>query len=69
MGNAVFLVELSAINLYSNLMVWKFVMMAKNDASVKSSLPPGFWSVGIVFWPFFGLLAVASKFRNLKNLI
>jgi hypothetical protein len=31
------------------------------DASVKSILPPQFWSVGIVFAAFFGLLTVASK--------
>jgi hypothetical protein len=33
----------------------------KMDASVKSTLPPRFWSVGSAFAAFFGLLAVASK--------
>ena len=33
------------------------------DASVKSFLTPRFWSVVIVFAPFFGLLAVASGLR------
>ncbi len=32
------------------------------DASVKSTLPPRFWGVGIVFAAFFGLLTVASPF-------
>jgi hypothetical protein len=38
---------------------------AKYDASVKSILPPQFWSVGIVFAVFFGLLTVASNYELL----
>ena len=33
------------------------------DASVKSTLPPRFWSVATVFAAFFGLLTVASIWR------
>jgi len=34
------------------------------DASVKSSLPLRFWSVGSAFAGFFGLLAIASKMNS-----
>jgi hypothetical protein len=46
--------------------------MGKMDASVKSTLPPQFWSIGVVFAAFFGLLTVASKWtpkKKLKNII
>ena len=39
--------------------------LANEDASVKSTLPPRFWSVDIVFAAFFGLLAVTSMNRVL----
>jgi len=38
------------------------------DASVKSILPPRFWSVGVVFAAFFGLLTVASKCYGIFSL-
>jgi len=40
--------------------LWATRFFDSEDASVKSILPPQFWSVGIVFVAFFGLLAVAS---------
>ena len=36
----------------------KMALFGNKDASVKSTLPPRFWSVGIAFAAFFGLLAV-----------
>jgi len=39
-------------------------LWSKNDASVKNTLPPRFWSVGIVFVTFVGLLAVVSKIKS-----
>jgi hypothetical protein len=44
-----------------NTVFWTFGGCIKTDASVKSTLPPRFWGVGIVFATFFGLLTVASK--------
>jgi hypothetical protein len=35
--------------------------LSRRDASVKSTLPTRFWSVGVVFAAFFGLLTVASE--------
>jgi hypothetical protein len=40
------------------------VQIVTIDASVKSTLPPRFWGVGIVFAAFFGLLTVASRLRK-----
>jgi hypothetical protein len=40
----------------------------KTDASVKSTLPPRFWGVGVVFEAFYGLLAVASKLYRRERL-
>ncbi|MCK5271004.1 MAG: hypothetical protein KAJ52_00440 [Sedimentisphaerales bacterium] len=37
------------------------IILHRIDASVKSTLPPRFWSVAVVFAAFFGLLAVASE--------
>ena len=41
--------------------VQKRGILHNTDASVKSTLPPRFWSVATVFATFFGLLAVASE--------
>ena len=42
-------------------------LTAKFDASVKTSLPTRFCSVGTVSAPFFGLLAVASNSQKKKK--
>ena len=47
-----------------NLLSPESQLWSKNDASVKNTLPPRFWSVGIVFVTFVGLLAVASKIKS-----
>ena len=47
-----------------NLLSPESQLWSKNDASVKSTLPPRFWSVGIVFVTFVGLLAVVSKIKS-----
>ena len=38
-----------------------FESTAKKDSSIESTLPSRFWSVGLVFAAFSGLLAVTSK--------
>jgi len=40
-------------------------VLATFDASVKSTLPPRFWSVAVVFAAFFGLLAVAPHLAKM----
>ena len=59
-------IPLHTLELFANKRVRKYsppeklALFGNKDASVKSTLPPRFWSVGVAFAVFFGLLAVAS---------